>query len=234
VRIEMLEEAIDVIRQLWQGGVQSHWGKHYTVENARIYTLPDPLPPIFVAASGPEAARRAGRLGDGLITTSPQPEVVQEFQSNGGSGKPSYGQVTCCWASSEAEARRIAFEYWPTAAITGELSQELPTPTHFEQAARMVTEDDVAQMIVCGPDPQRHLERIQKYVDAGLDHIYVHQVGPDQKGFMDFYRREILPPAQRMTPSHGALRSERRELIRRPAPPGRDAIRPGGVWRAAG
>src|SRR5205823_7983553 len=128
------------------------------------------------------------------------------FRASGGTGKPCYGQMACCWARSETEARRIAYEYWPNVAVRGELSQELPTPTHFEQASKMMKEEDVAQVIVCGPDPGRHLEGIKKYVDAGLDFVYVHQIGPDQQGFMDFYRREILPEAQRMTTGAAARR----------------------------
>jgi G6PDH family F420-dependent oxidoreductase len=192
LRLEMLEEAIAVIRQLWQGGEQSHRGKHYTVENARLYTLPDTPPPIIVAAAGQIAAEAAGRIGDGLCSTAPKQEIIQAFQSAGGHG-PHYGQITVCWAPSEAEARRTALKIWPNAALGGELSQELPTPAHFQQATKSATEDQVAEAVVCGPDPQRHIELIDKYVDAGFDRIYVHQVGPEQEGMIEFYRREILP-----------------------------------------
>jgi G6PDH family F420-dependent oxidoreductase len=193
VRLEMLEEAVSVIRLLWQGGSQDHHGRHYTVENARVYSLPDELPPILVAASGPRAAEAAGRFGDGFVGTSPKAELLEKFDAAGGAGKPRYGEVGVCWAGDEAEARRTAHAYWPNAAIKGELSQELPTPTHFEQAAGMVTEDDVAETVVCGPDPERHLEGIQEYVDAGYTHVWVHQIGPDQEGFFRFYEREVLP-----------------------------------------
>jgi coenzyme F420-dependent glucose-6-phosphate dehydrogenase len=195
IRREMLEEAVDVIRLLWEGGSQSHYGDYYVVENARLYTLPEEPPPILVAASGPRAAELAGRIGDGFIGTSPEKEVLQVFEESGGAGKSRYGQLTVCWAKDEAEARRTAFEYWPTAAVRGELSQELPLPAHFEQASRSVTEDQVAEAIVCGPDPERHVAKIRDYVDAGYDHVYVHQVGPDQEGAIDFYRREVLPRA---------------------------------------
>lgn len=103
--------------------------------------------------------------------------IVQRYEEAGGSG-PRYGQVTVCWAETEEEARKIAFEIWPNAGINGDLSQELPLPRHFEQAAQMVTEDGVAELVACGPDPERH---------------HVHQVGPDQEGFLRFYGREILP-----------------------------------------
>ena len=197
VRQEMLEEAIRVIRLLWQGGSRDHRGRYYTVENARIYTLPEELPPIMVAASGPQAAELAGRIGDGLIATSPRAELVQRFEAAGGAGKPRYGQVTVCWAEDEAEAKRTAHEWWPNTAVKGQLSQDLPTPSHFEQAAGMVREEDVAEALICGPDPERHVAAIRQFVDAGFDHVYVHQVGPDQEGFFRFYEREVLPTFRR-------------------------------------
>ena len=191
-RLDMLEEAIDVIRQLWEGGYQTFRGTYYTVENARIYTLPDEPPAIAVAAGKPGAAELAGQLGDGFVGTSPDAELIETFQNAGGEGKPRYGQLTVCWAETEEEAKRTAHQWWPNAAVKGDLSQELPLPDHFEQASQNVTEDDVAEAIVCGPDPERHLEQLRQYVDAGYDHVYVHQVGPDQKGFFRFYEREII------------------------------------------
>jgi len=193
LRLAMLEEAVAIIRQLWQGGSQTHRGAHYTVENARIYTLPDEPPPIMVAASGPKAAELAGRIGDGLVGTSPDDAVLGAFAAAGGRGKPRYGQLTVCWAADEAHARRTALEWWPNAAVPGELSQDLPTPAHFQQAAQLVDEAAIAASVVCGPDPAKHRGAIQGYIDAGYDHVYIHQVGPDQEGFFDFYRREVLP-----------------------------------------
>jgi G6PDH family F420-dependent oxidoreductase len=191
VRAEMFEEAIEVIRLLWQGGEQSHYGQYYEVENARLYTLPDKPPPILIAAGGPKSAELAGRIGDGLVATSADKEVLEGFSGGGGHDKPRYGQITVCWAADEAEARKTAFRIWPNAAVTGELAQELPTPAHFEQASQMVTEDQVAEAVICGPDAQRYLDKIEEYVAAGFDHVYMHQVGPDQSGFIDFYGREI-------------------------------------------
>jgi coenzyme F420-dependent glucose-6-phosphate dehydrogenase len=101
--------------------------------------------------------------------------------------------VTLCWANSEAAARRTALEWWPTAAIHGDSSQELPLPSSFEGLAKSLTEDDIAQAMSCGPDAEVHLAAIQPYVDAGFSHIYLHQVGPDQAGFLEFARGELLP-----------------------------------------
>jgi G6PDH family F420-dependent oxidoreductase len=189
----MLAEAIDVIRLLWQGGLQSHDGEYFTLDRARLFSLPEAPPPLLVAASGAQAAELAGAMGDGLIATSPDSEVVEAFRRGGGMRKPMYGQLTVCWAADEAQARRTAHEWWPNIAIGGELSQELPLPRHFTQAAATVREEDVAQAMVCGPDPDRHRAAIQQFVDAGFEQVYVHQVGPDQRGFFDFYQRSVLP-----------------------------------------
>ena len=196
-RREMLEEAIDVLRLLWKGDLCSFEGKHYRVEDARLYTLPEEPIPIVVAAGGVEAAKLAARAGDGLVSTTPETEITQTYRDAGGSGA-TYGMLTVCWAASEAEARATALEWWPNAALKGPLAQELPLPSHFEEAAAMVDEESIAETIVCGPDPEAHLSGIRKFADAGFDHVYVHQVGPDQDGFIDFYEREVLGKAERL------------------------------------
>jgi coenzyme F420-dependent glucose-6-phosphate dehydrogenase len=192
-RQERLEEAIEVIRKLWDGSLTSHYGRHFTVENARLYTLPEEPPPILVAVAGPRSVDLAARVGDGLIGTAPKGESIEEFRGKGGEGKPAYGQLHVCWAESEGEARKTALEHWPNGAISGNHFLELPLPSHFEQATELVREEDIAESIVCGPDPEKHLEAIREYVEAGYDHVYVHQVGPDQEGFFEFYERSVLP-----------------------------------------
>ena len=196
-RREMLEEAIDVLRLLWKGDLCSFEGKHYRVENARLYTLPEEPIPIVVAAGGVEAAKLAARAGDGLVSTTPKTEITQTYRDAGGSGT-TYGMLTVCWAASEAEARATALEWWPNAALKGPLAQELPLPSHFEEAAAMVDEESIAETIVCGPDPEAHLSGIREFAVAGFEHVYVHQVGPDQDGFIDFYEREVLGKAERL------------------------------------
>jgi coenzyme F420-dependent glucose-6-phosphate dehydrogenase len=192
VRLEMLTEAVGVIRQLWQGGQQSHRGAYYTVEDARLYTLPEVLPAIAVAAAGPEAAEVAARCGDALISTSPDSDVVDAYRQAGGRGV-CYGQMTVCYAASEKEAAQIALKWWPNAGLAGPLSQELPLPAHFEAATAALDESDVAEKVACGPNPDKHLEAIELFADAGFDSVYVHQVGPDQAGFFQFYQSEIIP-----------------------------------------
>lgn len=193
IRLEMLEEAVEVIRALWQGEEVNYMGAYYTVENARLYTLPEQLPPVYVAASGPNAAELAGQIGDGLISTTPKKELVEKFAAAGGEGKPAYGQISVCYDRDEDRARQTAYEWWPTAAVPGSLHADLPTPAHIEDAAGLATEEMVAEKILCSPSKAKHLDEIHKMAAAGFDHIYLHQIGPDQKGFIAFYQNEILP-----------------------------------------
>lgn len=191
-RLEMLEEAVAIMRRLWEGGLVSHVGTHYRVENARLYTLAPEPPPVLMSAFGPKAMALAGRIADGYLGTTPDPDLVAGYEKAGGKG-PKMAQLKVCWGEDEAAARRTAFELWPSTGLPGELSQELPTPALFEQAVALVTEEQVASSIACGPDPERHLEAIRPYLEAGYDEVYVNQVGEDQAGFLDFARRELLP-----------------------------------------
>ncbi|MDX2169451.1 MAG: TIGR03557 family F420-dependent LLM class oxidoreductase [Deltaproteobacteria bacterium] len=192
-RQAMLAEAISVLRLLWQGGEQSHCGEYFVVDQARLYTLPSAPPPLYVAASTAASAELAGHAGDGMIGTAPEPALVAAFAAAGGKRKPRYGQLTVCVAGDDSEARRIAHRWWPTAALAGNLSWEIKTPGLFAHAVKTVREEDVAESIVCGPDVRRHADGIQKFLDAGYDHVYVHQVGPDQEGFFRFYEERVLP-----------------------------------------
>lgn len=191
-RRDMLEEAIDLMRTLWKGGFRSYNGLYYQAEDARIYTLPEEPIQVMVAASGPKAAELAGRVGDGLTCTSPDAELVKAFEAAGGAGKPRYGQFTCCWAATVEEATQTALKIWPNGAVPGELGQELPLPRHFEQAAQLVDEQAIAESMVIGPDPQPYLDKIKEWADAGVDHVYIHQVGPDQEGFFTFAKEHLL------------------------------------------
>lgn len=197
LRLEMLEEAIDIIRMLWTGETVSHWGEYYTVEDAKLFTLPDETPPIYVAGSGPTTAAFAAEFSEGLINTAPDAEIIAEFEKAGGRDKPRFGKFTVCWAKTEDEAKKTVNKIWPTSALGGELSQELRTVAHFEQAVKPFDEEDTAESIVCGPDVQKHIEGLQEYIDAGYDHVYVHQIGHDQDGFFQFYAREVLPHFER-------------------------------------
>jgi coenzyme F420-dependent glucose-6-phosphate dehydrogenase len=192
-RAAMLDEAVEIIRSLWSGRTVDFDGVHFTVRNARVYSLPTELPPIIVAAGGVKAADLAGRIGDGLMNFTADRDVVDAFDAGGGGGKPRYMQLNVCWAQSVEEAKKTARHTVPTVALPGELGNLLPTPAHYEQAVTLVTEEHVAEAVVCGPDVDAHVEAVEKAVAAGYDHIHIDQVGPDQEGFFRFYEREVLP-----------------------------------------
>jgi G6PDH family F420-dependent oxidoreductase len=193
VRLEMLEESLEIMRELWKGETYSHRGKHYTVENARIYTLPDTPPEILVSGFGPKATELAGRIGDGYVSTMPDADLVSTFRSAGGGDKTCQGGFKAAYADTADEGARIAYERWPNAGVPGELSQVLPSPKHFEQAAELVTEDMVRKAFVCGDDPGAHLEMIDAYARAGFDEVYVANTGPHWQGLFDLYTRHVLP-----------------------------------------
>jgi coenzyme F420-dependent glucose-6-phosphate dehydrogenase len=187
-RMAQLEEAVEVIRRLWTGETVDHEGRYYQVENARLYDPPEHDIPLIVSAFGPVAAEMAARIGDGLWTSDAQ--IVDKWHGAGGSG-PVYTQVSLCWAASEKEAIETAFRVWPNTVVPGQLSQDLPTPKHFEQATEIVTEEMVADSMPCGPDVGAIVEAAKELVDGGADHVYFHQIGPDQEGFLDVWDREL-------------------------------------------
>ena len=190
VRLEMLEEAVEVIRALWDGGQQSHYGAHYAVENARVYDLPEPLPKILVSGFGPKAIKLAARIGDGFATTSPDKEAIDLYRAEGGTG-PVHAGTKVCFGPDEDQARKTAHRLWPNEALPGELAQVLPTPSHFEQACELVTPDQLVTPV--GPDLDQHHQSLQAYADAGVDELFVQQIGPERDAFFATWAREVLP-----------------------------------------
>ena len=190
VRLEMLEEAVDVIRLLHRGGTHSHRGKHYTVENARVYTLPDEPVPIYVSAFGPKAAELAGRIGDGFVCVQPDGELVNAYRKAGGKG-PAQGGFKVCHAPTAEEGLATAHRIWPNEGLPGELAQVLPQPKHFEQASQLVTPDMLS--LPTGPDPEPYVQQVKAFADAGFDEVHVAQIGPRQEEFFRFWRDNVAP-----------------------------------------
>lgn len=192
VRLDMLTEAVAIMRHLFEGETLTWRGRHYQVENAHLYTRPEQPVPIVVSALGPKAAEVAGEIADGFVCTSPDSELLTTYRRAGGKG-PAQGGLKVCHGADRDEARRMMHEIWPTHGLPGEQSQILPTPAHFEQAASIVTEDRATADVPCGDDPEEHITAVQRYVDAGYDEVYISQVGPTSQGFFDFYAEQVLP-----------------------------------------
>jgi G6PDH family F420-dependent oxidoreductase len=190
VRQEMLVEAIEIMRELWTGETVDYEGEFYVVENARLFSAPPEPPQIFWAASGESSAALAGEHADGLWATSPSSETVAAYRDAGGKGDV-IGQLTLCFGRDKDKAIDTALEIWPNAGIPGQLSQDLPTYTHFEQASELVTRDIVAEQMPCGDDVDAVVKAAGQYADAGFTMLHFHQVGPDQHGFMEWWRDEL-------------------------------------------
>jgi G6PDH family F420-dependent oxidoreductase len=192
VRLEMLEEALDVIRRLWSGETVDHHGSHYTVENARLWTLPEQPPPIIVSAFGPKAVALAARVAQGYYGTSPAKDLVDRYRQLGGVG-PAVGQLKVCHDPDPGRAAVIAHRHWRHELIPGLGGQDLPTPTHFEQMAAVTSVEDAPGQWVLGADPDRHAAAVREFVDAGFDEVHVTQIGPHQRPMIEFYAEQVLP-----------------------------------------
>ena len=197
VRMEMLEESIQIMRRLFTGEEITHHGTHYQVENARLYTVPDEPVPIDISGFGPAATKLAARVGDGYITMMPQESMVEQFRKGGGGGKPVSGGTKVCYGADREEAVRLVHERWFNQFLPGEMAQILPSPAHFGQLEPLVTEEMVREKAVCGDDVDEHVSALRAFADAGFDRVYVNQIGPDQRGFFDFYRTKVLPQLER-------------------------------------
>jgi len=192
VRLEMLEEAITIIRRLWEGESVTHRGRHYAVEDARLFDLPEELPPLVISAFGVAAVEMAARLGDGLWITGLEAEIIDKYRDQGGEG-PIWSQLSLCWDPDREAAVDRAHRIWPNTALTGQLPQDLRTVEHMEEAVQMVDREDIEKALPCGPDPGPIIESIEEAASIGVDHIYLHQIGDPMAGFIEFWRDEIRP-----------------------------------------
>jgi G6PDH family F420-dependent oxidoreductase len=192
VRMEMLEEAVGLIRRLWEGDFVTTRGTHYEVSNARIYTRPDSPPPIYVSGFGPKAVDDLARFGDGFISTTPDADMVSRFKDATG-GKPAQAGCKVAWADTEDEGIDHAHRLWANSGLPGELSQVLPSVRHFEQASSLVTRESTAESVVAGPEIGAHLEQLHDYRDAGFDEVYVANMGPHFREMIEAYGRDVLP-----------------------------------------
>lgn len=192
-RLAMLEEAVDVMRDLWTGEVVTRHGAHYTVEHARLYSNPERPVPVYISALGPKAIALAGRIGDGYIGTAPDPDAIARFRAAGGEGKPAQAGMKMCYGPDRDAAVETALRLWSNTGLPGELSRVLRTPEHFMQAGSLVSPDRIASSISCGPELEHHRTAVRAYADAGYDEVLIAQVGPLQEEFFRFAANELLP-----------------------------------------
>jgi coenzyme F420-dependent glucose-6-phosphate dehydrogenase len=190
VRAAMLEESIALIRRMWSEESVTHRGDHFTVEDARILDRPVKPVPIVISAFGEDSAELAARIGDGLWLSSLNTDTIATFEQAGGSG-PIFSQLTLCWGPDRDEAIALAHQQWPNTGLPGQLNQELRTMLDFEQAVGLVTPELIGEKVPCGPDPEPVIEKVLEARDAGVDHLYFHQIGDDQDGFVTFWEKEI-------------------------------------------
>lgn len=192
-RRNQLRESIEVLRKLWSGETVNHRGDHWVVENLQLATRPAVPPPIYVAAAGPQGAALGGEVGDGLIGVAPDSRLVDIFRSSGGQGKPHLGQLHVSLAPSIDEATERAWEWWPIGGVPTEVLTELARPRDFEAVAKGASREAIHHSVVCAADTAPIIGAIDRYVAAGYDTVYLHQIGPDQQRLADAAAAELLP-----------------------------------------
>ncbi|QTX05900.1 TIGR03557 family F420-dependent LLM class oxidoreductase [Agromyces archimandritae] len=205
-RIARMFEAVEVVKKLFQasraGRDAKHAGPHFRLESSRLWTMPAEPPPIFVAAGGPVTAKRAGRTVDGLITVDAPPERLEVLLRRFHEGAREAGrdpstltrvlQVHLSWAATEEEAMRNALTEWPIGAMRFPRA-DIRSPFEVEQIARHVRPEDFAGRMLVSADPEVHRRELQRYADLGFDRIYLHNVGRNQREWIDVFAREVLP-----------------------------------------
>lgn len=200
VRHEMLREALEIIRLLWRGGYRTYEGKHLTIEDARVFDLPDSLPPIIVATGGERASTLAAELGDGIFTTEPRADLVEAFTAAGGQG-PRYCEVPMAFAPTEDEAAEQARRLFRFGLTGWKVQAELPNPVNFDAATATITAEHMREGFACGPDTDKQLRVAQQFVDAGYDHLALINAGTDVDGFFDHFGAKLAEPLRALRPS---------------------------------
>ncbi len=190
-RLEMLAEAVAVIRELLTGRLVDHRGEHYTVETARLYSVPEQPPPIYMSGFGRKSIQQAAQIADGYICTMPNAGFVRQYRESGGGDRTVAGGLKVCWGPDEDKARQDMLRVWPTDFLPGECMQLLQLPRHFGELTKLVGPEAVTAP--CGPDPGPHLAAIREYTQAGFDEVYISQVGGEAEGFFGFYAERVLP-----------------------------------------
>ena len=191
VRHEMLIEAIEIIQRLFAGGYVTFHGQHYDVEGAKLFDRPATPPAIGVAVSGKRSCGIAGRMADLVIATEPKAELIELFGAAGGAGKPAVGQIPVCWGPDEGACRTLAKEQFGWALGGWKIQSELPNPVNFQSFVDVVGEDQIAELVPCGPSVEGIVQGVKQFTDAGFDQVALVQIGQTQAEFCDFYERNL-------------------------------------------
>jgi G6PDH family F420-dependent oxidoreductase len=198
VRQEMLVEAIQIIRDLFDGdGYTNVRGEHFDVESAKLWDLPDTRVPIAVAVSGQQSCAIAGEYADAMIAVEPQAELGEMFDAAGGAGKPRIGQMPISFGSDKAAAVTRAHTLFRWFGLGWKVNAELPGPPAFDSASQFVREEDVAESIPCGDDVDAVIDAAKEYADAGFTHLALVQIGGDQQAPYLEWSEQTLKPAWR-------------------------------------
>ncbi|SDL30864.1 LLM class F420-dependent oxidoreductase [Streptomyces indicus] len=194
VRLDMLEEAVGIIRALFAGGNVNHEGTHFDVADARLWDLPDEPVPLGIAVSGELSCALAGKHADLVIATEPEAELLESFDRHGGAGKPRVGQLPVCFDRDKDAAVARAHEQFRWAVGGWPVNAALPGPSAFSAATQYVTPQDIAEKIPCGDDVEAFVEAVRPYAEAGFTEIALVQVGGDhQRPYIDWAEKELLP-----------------------------------------
>ena len=194
VRHEMLEEAVRIIRALLAGEDVSTAGRHFRVDSAKVWDLPEQAVPIGVAVSGAQSVETFAPLADHLIAVEPQSELVAAWDAAHQGESRKVGQIPVCWGADKNAAVQKAHEQFRWFAGGWKVNAELPGPTGFAGATQFVRPDDVAGSIPCGPDVEAIVEAVREFEDAGFTDVAVVQIGDDgQQEFLEMAEKELLP-----------------------------------------
>jgi G6PDH family F420-dependent oxidoreductase len=194
-RHEMLIEAVDVIGALFDGeGTVNYRGTYFDVETAKLWDLPDERVPVGIAVSGPDSCALAGREADLMIAVEAKKELGEMFDAAGGEGKPRVGQIAVCYDPDRERAIERAHHQFRWFGLGWKVMADLPNPDGFEAATQFVTPEQVAKALACGPDVERHVEAVKRYIEAGFDQLAFVQIGADhQQEFISWAQAELLP-----------------------------------------
>ena len=201
-RSNRLWEAIEIINKLFTGKVTKHMGKAFRLESAKLYTLPQTPPPVYVATAGPLNAGKTGQYTDGIMMVGAADEklqgLIQRFEDGARkAGKdpaamPKILLTKISLADSEDAAAEQALKEWPNGGMPFPKA-DIRNPEDFREMAKLVRPENFRNRVTLTPDLDKHVELLQHYIDLGFDEIYVHNVGRNQDEYIDRYGKEVIP-----------------------------------------